>query len=112
MKTLKFAPRLVSQILNGQKTSTWRLFDDKDLSLGDKLIFVNKETGEEFGSAIITTLSQKTLGTLKDEDWEGHERFPSEAAMYATCRQYYGDGVDANTEVKIINFDFRPKPQN
>jgi len=34
MKTLKFAPDLCAQILAGTKTSTWRLFDDKNLMGG------------------------------------------------------------------------------
>ena len=68
MKTLKFAPNLVDKILSGQKTSTWRLFDDKDLQKGDELIFINKETGKEFGTATITSLKIKTLGSLTDAD--------------------------------------------
>lgn len=105
-KTLKFAPDLVSKVLSGEKTSTWRLFDDKDLKLGDRLIFINKETGIEFGSAVITSLWIKTLGSLVPEDWIGHEKFSSEEEMYNTYRKYYGDKVDANTEVKIIGFEF------
>jgi hypothetical protein len=34
MKTLKFKPHLVEQILTGTKTSTWRLFDDKNIMGG------------------------------------------------------------------------------
>ncbi len=34
MKTLKFKPHLVAQILAGTKTSTWRLFDDKNITGG------------------------------------------------------------------------------
>ncbi|HYD93428.1 MAG TPA: ASCH domain-containing protein [Candidatus Paceibacterota bacterium] len=108
MKTLKFAPHLVPKILSGEKTSTWRLFDDKDLREGDRVLFLNKETGEEFGTAHITNLRTKTLGTLTDSDWEGHERFPSEEEMYATYRKYYGDSVDEHSEVKILSFDFEP----
>lgn len=107
MKTLKFAPHLVPKILSGEKTSTWRLFDDKDLQEGDKLVFLNKETGEQFGSAVITTLYTKTLGTLTDADWEGHERFPSEEEMYSTYRKYYGNKVDETSEVKILSFTFQ-----
>jgi hypothetical protein len=105
-KTLKFAPELVSKILSGEKTSTWRLFDDKDLKLGDRLLFINKETGVQFGSAVITSLRIKTLGSLVPEDWIGHEAFSSEEEMYNTYKKYYGDKVDSNTEVKIIRFDF------
>lgn len=54
MKTLKFTSHLSEKILKGDKTSTWRLFDDKDLKEEDELIFINKETNEEFGTAKIT----------------------------------------------------------
>ena len=106
MKTLKFMPELVAKILSGEKTSTWRLFDDKNLQVGDELVFINKETGEGFGSAKIVSLKVKTLGTLSERDWIGHERFNSENEMYATYRKYYGDKVGKDTEVKIISFDF------
>jgi hypothetical protein len=107
MKTLKFAPDLVEKILSGEKTTTWRLFDDKILQKGDELLFVNKETGQEFGMATITSLTVKTLGTLNAEDWMGHEKFASDEEMYATYRKYYGDKVDQTSEVKILTFDFR-----
>lgn len=78
MKTLKFTPELCEQILADTKTSTWRLFDDKDLTVGDTLTFVNKQTLESFGIGEITHLYTKTLGTLEENDWIGHERFASE----------------------------------
>lgn len=108
MKTLKFRPHLVDQILSGEKTTTWRIFDDKDLTVGDELTLINKETLEEFGRATVTDLRVKTLGTLTQEDWEGHEQFASEDEMYATYRKYYGDTVGPDTEVKILTFNFTP----
>ena len=109
MKKLKFEPHLCEQILSGNKTSTWRLFDDKDLQVGDTLQLVNRETLEIIGTATITKLRIKALGTLTPEDWVGHEKYPNEEFMYATYRKYYGDRVDENTEVKIISFDFKAK---
>ncbi len=109
MKTLKFKQHLVDKILKGEKTSTWRLFDDKDLQIGDQLEFINKDTLETFGYAKIISLKTKTLGNLNDEDWIGHERFSSEAEMYETYRKYYGDGVNKETEVKILSFEFVSK---
>ena len=44
MKTLKFKQCLVDQILRGEKTSTWRLFDDKDLNIGEKIEDIIKIT--------------------------------------------------------------------
>jgi len=107
MKTLKFTSKLCEQILEGTKTSTWRLFDDKDLKTGDKLEFINKETMETIGLATLTSLYTKTLSTLDDTDWKGHERYPSEEAMYKAYREYYGDKVTGDTEIKIISFDFK-----
>ncbi len=108
MKTLKFKPQLVAQILAGTKTATWRLFDDKDIQVGDIIDVFNKETGDQFGVVTITRVRIKTLGTLEESDWEGHERYESEAAMYAEYRGYYGDAVGPDSEIKQIDFDFSP----
>lgn len=108
MKHLKFKDHLCKQIIDGSKTSTWRLFDDKGLHNGDELEFINKDTGETFGTAIVTSLYTKTLGTLHDQDWIGHEKYASEEEMYATYRGYYGDAVGPDTEVKILSFTFTP----
>lgn len=108
MKTLKFKSYLAQRILSGEKTGTWRLFDDKDLQVGDELEFFDSETKEKFGNAKIITLVEKTLGTLTDEDWKGHERYGSEEAMYEHFKAYYGDKVGLDTPLKIIHFDFTP----
>jgi len=72
-------------------------------------MFINKETGEQFGTAKIITLTTKTLGTLTSNDWIGHEKYSSDAEMYASYRKYYGDKVGENSEVKILTFDFKEK---
>lgn len=106
MKTLKFAPELVPFVLSEEKTSTWRIFDDKDLSLGDELIFVNKVTGEEFAKARIVSVREKTLGEIDAADFdEGHERFESPEKMLESYRSYYGDAVTMDTPLKLIGFE-------
>ncbi len=104
IKTLKFTQDLAQQILAGEKTSTWRLFDDKDLQEDDEIVFLSKETNEKIGTAIVTSLHKKTLGSLAEADWIGHERFSSEEEMYQTFRKYYGDQIKPDTEVKILTF--------
>lgn len=105
MKTIKFNPNLVQPILSGDKISTWRLFDDKNLSIGDELSFVNKETLEEFAKAKIIAVEEKKLGELTDADFSGHERYESLEKMYETYRQYYGDRVTSETIIKMIDFE-------
>lgn len=105
MKIVKFRKFLSELILNGEKTTTWRLFDDKNISVGDELILMVKETLEEFAKAKVLSVHEKPLGNLTDEDWEGHEKFSSDEEMYATYKIYYNQDVDENTLVKIIRFE-------
>ena len=103
-KTLKFRSNLAEQIIKGEKTATWRLFDEKDLQAGDRVWLVSWETGDKFGEAEITNVREKMLGEVSDEDYEGHERYESSDAMIENYRKFYGDKVDKNTTAKIIKF--------
>jgi hypothetical protein len=103
-KTIKFRDFLAELVLSGEKDSTWRLFDDKGLKQGDEVDLINWNTGEKFAEAILTKVYEKKVGELKSEDFEGHEKFESEEAMYESYRTYYGDGVGPETTVKIIRF--------
>lgn len=106
MKTVKFRPELAQLIMDGKKTTTWRLFDDKDLQAGDEIELMNKATLQPFGRATISWVTLKRIKDLDDADWEGHERFPSEEAMYAAYREYYpGREVGSETVVKILHFE-------
>ena len=105
MKTLKFAPQLVPLVLSGEKTSTWRLFDDKELAAGDVLRLMHKETGEVFAVARIAAVEEKALGKIGAEDFSGHEKFESGEKVFEAYRGYYGDKVNENTIVKMIDFE-------
>ena len=110
MKTLKFTPELYELIIQGKKTATWRLFDDKDLQVGDAFTFLHLKTGKSFGMGTILKLKITSLGQLVESDWDGHERFASEVEMYDTYRSYYGPKVGPDSELKIIDFSFiRPQ---
>ncbi len=105
MKPMKFRPALAKLILEGKKTTTWRLFDDKDLQVGDVLELKDWETKLPFGRAVITEVKEKALMDLDDADWEGHERFASDEEMYQKYREYYPDKkISPHTIVKIIHF--------
>ena len=110
MKTSKFRPELAILILEGKKVTTWRLFDDKDLRVGDELELINKETMKPFARAMIIEAKEKPLKDLTDADWEGHERFSSEEEMYKKYREYYpGHEIGPETTVKIIHFELVQK---
>jgi hypothetical protein len=103
-KTLKFKTHLVGPILDRTKRITWRVFDDKQLSVGDQLSLVNSDTGAEFGEAVVELDTLSTLGRMYLEDSDAHEAYESESQMIALFKGYYGDSVNAATEVKVIEF--------
>lgn len=107
MKSLKFAPHLVPLILRGEKTTTWRLFDDKDLREGDTIRFFNSETLKGFATAKLIKVTKKKIGEVDDEDFDGHEKFTSKKEMCQTYSNYYNKPITPETSVKIIKFELR-----
>lgn len=103
-KKVKFRDHLAAMILSREKTSTWRLFDDKDLKVGDIIDLINWNTTEKFGEAEILEVLEKPLSELEDSDFMGHEKFESTEQMYEIYKKYYGDRVTPETVVKIIRF--------
>lgn len=104
-KKLKFKNELCNLILQGEKTTTWRLFDDKDITKGDKFIFINSDTQKEFAKAQIIDVKETTFKYLKAEDWDGHEKFSTKQEMYQTYSKYYKTQVTENTTIKIVKFN-------
>jgi len=98
----------MEEILAGRKNVTWRLFDDKDLKVGDNVELLCWENKEKFADAEIVEVHEKTLGKIEEKDFDGHERFESREEMLETYKKYYGDKVNWNTIVKIVKFTFLP----
>jgi ribonuclease HI len=105
-KTLKFSAGQANEIIAGQQTKTWRLFDDKQLDVGDRLQLINGVDGQVFGYAVIKRITVKYLSDLNADDMQGHEYFSSTNEVLTEFRRYYGPGVEAKDVVKVIDFDF------
>jgi hypothetical protein len=105
MKLVKFRDYLVPLVLSGQKNSTWRLFDDKNLSVGDEIEL--REFGKEqsFATAKITKVIEKPFKDLTEDDKRGHETFSTDDEMYQTYTGYYNTHVGPDNIVKIIWFE-------
>ena len=107
MKTIKFTDILSKMILNGEKTTTWRLFDDKNLRTVDHVEFVNKSTMEKFGEADLISVVEKDMRKLNDDDAEGHEHIDSLEEIYKRYDGYYPNkNIGPDTKIKIIKFIF------
>jgi ribonuclease HI len=113
MKKLKFDHELAQQVLRGEKNSTWRMFDDKDLSVGDVLLLIDKvdshvpDTWKAIGIATIDRIVERRLFDISENELDGHEVFISKQEMLTTYRKYYGENVNWQTPIKIIDFHFR-----
>ena len=103
MKRLKFAPPLPELILSGTKNSTWRIDDDKDISVDD-ILSLCRFDGSEFAQACVRWVKITHFRDLTSEDYDGHEPFTNIETMYATYSQYYKKHVSEDTVVKIIKF--------
>jgi ribonuclease HI len=115
MKTLKLDHQLAELVLAGKKTSTWRLFDDKDLSVNDEVSLIDKvdasdpDTWKVIGTATIHKIVEVRLGDISKSDSVGHEQFASKEAMLAQYQAYYGRNVSLQTPVKLLFFTFSPR---
>jgi ribonuclease HI len=114
MKTLKFDHDFAQLILERKKTSTWRLYDDKDLSVNDDIKIIDKvqpnysKSWQVIGQAKVKEIVEKKLGDVSKADMAGHEIFDSNDQMLEVYRRRYGTRVSPDTPVKIIYFDFQP----
>ena len=103
MKRLKFAEPLPAMVLGGEKTTTWRINDDKDVSIGDTLSLCDTD-GREFAAALVHSVRMTRFGALSEDDWDGHETFSSADECYRTYSRNYGFTVTKDTPVKVIKF--------
>lgn len=118
MKTLKFEHQVAELIKCGNKTSTWRINDDKNISVNDEVKLIDKvdpkrpETWRAFGMARIEKVIEKRLGDITATDQEGHEKFNSAQDMLNTYKGYYDNNVTLSTPLKMIFFHYLPMDQS
>ena len=93
-----------THILNGSKTATWRLFDDKNLSVGDELELVHAATREIFARAVITSVKELAIKDIAYADRVGHEPMGDINEICATYESYYRQQVTLETTLKIVRF--------
>lgn len=95
---------LVPLVLSGKKYVTWRMFDEKSLKVGDRLIMIDRGTNKEFAQADILDIYEKKFGDIDKKDFKGHEEFKTKKEMVDTYNFYYDGKVKPDTKVRIIKF--------
>ncbi|HEY8999413.1 MAG TPA: reverse transcriptase-like protein [Candidatus Saccharimonadales bacterium] len=112
MKSLKLDHELAELVRAGKKTSTWRLYDDKDIRVGDTLELVDKveagnpNTWKIIGTAKVSSVLEKQLRDINHDDMSPGDYFASQAVMLKDFQRYYGPQVTLDTPVKIVHFSF------
>jgi len=109
MKRLKFTENQIQPILDRKIFRTWRLEDDKDLSLGDRIELVNTKNGSTFAWADVEEITPKYIKDLDNSDKEGHQKFQSDEEMYHLFETFYGHRIGPQTPVKVIKFSLIDK---
>ncbi len=104
MKRLKFRSSNIPLILDGSKTATWRMKDDKDLAAGDEVTFVNASTGQDFATASLTSVTLSSIRDLSEADKVGNVDFASNNELLDHMQQTYGTDVTTDTPMKVVRF--------
>jgi ribonuclease HI len=118
MKTLKLDHSLAEMVRRGDKTATWRIYDDKDIKVNDEVELLDKvdpqnpETWTPVGVVRIDMVIEKRLGDITKADFDGHEQFISREEMLRTYQEYYGPQVTFETPIKMIHFTLNKKQQS
>ncbi len=101
---LKFADPLVGLVAVAKKRTTWRLNNEKDIRVDDRLDLLLAANRRCFGIATVVRVAERTFGTLTEEDCLHHELFDSTDKMLQTYEGYYGQPVGLDTPLIVIDF--------
>ncbi len=113
MKSLKFNHIETENIKKGIQSSTLRINDEKDISVDDHIAVVDKVREDDpkswvvVGTAKVDKVTEQRIGDL-DLAGGDFERFGSTTELYEQMALFYGDVINENTHVKVIEFDFQP----
>jgi ribonuclease HI len=117
MKQLKFEHQFAKAIQAGKKSATFRVNDDKNLTIDDRVQLIDKVDHDRpttwliTGDLIIKGVEQRKLRDLTSEHMVRAESFTDTEEMLQTFRRFYGDHIDESTPVTIVTFQYSPYAQ-
>lgn len=97
-KKLKFLHMYVEYIVKLDTFTTFRLFDDKNLSVGDVVGLLDSETGEKFATAKITKIKEASFEEMI-------KRAADKGGMYEQYKKYYSRDIKPDDRGKYIDFE-------
>jgi len=106
-KSLIFAPPYPPILFTGEKIKTFRVTGGENYNPGDLLSLCYLDQ-EEFAIARLVDKYKRTFETLKDTDWQGHERFDSDMEMFRIYSIWEGFQVTPATSLDVLVYsDFK-----
>jgi hypothetical protein len=112
IRNITFSGALPNLILKGEKNTTWRIDEPvpikrtsntQGIKVGDKLS-LRDNLQFEFAKAVVNRVTHTTMGSLKREDFDGHEKYSSRDEMYNQFGNYYHIKVNDDTKIVVIKF--------
>lgn len=91
-------------VMSGQKTLTWRFFDDQGLSVGDDVELREYGAHEPFAAGKITAVTEELLGELAAMGGSARHAFPDGDEKRLSLRSDSGQPIGPSTLVKIVRF--------
>lgn len=92
---------------------TWRIYDDKGISVNDEISFTDKvdpqnpSTWITVATAQVESVVEKRLVDIAEDDYGGMAKIASKSEVLEYLRQRYGPQVNDQTPVKIIKFTLK-----
>ncbi|MBT3398011.1 ASCH domain-containing protein [archaeon] len=106
MKVLYFGEPIPEILVEGNKNSTFRVCDSQNIRQGDLISFLLPDD-TPFAEVQCTGTKMTRFEDLTPEDWEGHERFPSDVKMFEIYSNWEKRPITKSDSVKIIRFEYR-----
>lgn len=113
-KQLKFDHQQARDIAVGNKTASFRFFDDKNIRVGDTLEIVDKVEHDNpaswlcTGTIFVTEVLEKLVKDLYPGDWAGTETFMNQEAFIDAMEVQYKQSITEETPLKILRFSYTP----
>ncbi|MGH7157742.1 MAG: reverse transcriptase-like protein [Candidatus Saccharimonadales bacterium] len=116
MKMLKVNHAEAQSILGGKRT-TWRLFDDKDLSVNDAVKLVDKvspskpDSWKVIGVVQITKIVEKQINELTQAELD-RQGFENPQKLLKAFSLFYSRKLEADMPIKVLHFNFTPEERD
>lgn len=104
---LKFIPRYINEILEGEKTLTIRYgWSENNIpEEGERILLKNSQNGVTFATAKVDWTDRMTMQTFVDETWEGHKEYESLEEIIWSLGHFYDESeMDGQSEIDVIGW--------